>query len=79
MRTLMLALVLAMTVPAAAKHRETQPRPQRLEDFDDEVVEAPTHGPGGEVVSGRKGVPSPSLIRVRQDFRREMLRSADAI
>ncbi len=77
MRTLMLALVL--TIAHAAAARPHQPPPLRIGDFDDEVVEAPTHGPNGDAVTARKSARQPSLIRVRQDFRREMLRSADAV
>ena len=85
MRTLMLVLVLAVCHPGLAKPRatrQTQPQPapaQRFADFDDEVVESSPNGPLGDQVSSRVQTISPSLIHLRQDFRREMLRAADAI
>jgi hypothetical protein len=86
MRTLTLGLTLMVCHPGQAKPHvpprpssQSQPAAQRFEDFDDEVIETSQHGPQGEAVGGRVGVKSPSLIRVRQDFRPEMLRSAETI
>jgi hypothetical protein len=78
-----LVLVLALTVGhvALGKPRVASPSPslQRFDDFEDEVVEAGTQGPLIDTIGARKNSRHESLIRVRQDFRREMLRSGDAI
>jgi hypothetical protein len=87
MRTLALAVVLSVCHPGLAKPHSTPPSnsqsqsppAQRFSDFEDEVIESSPNGPLGDQVSSRMRAISPSLIHLRQDFRREMLRSADAI
>jgi hypothetical protein len=79
MRMLTLALVLAAAGPALAKDRPPQPVAKHIDDFDDEVVEAPLHAPWGDDVNAQRQARHPSLIRMREDFRPEMLRSMDTL
>jgi hypothetical protein len=85
MRTPTLVIVLAVCHLGLAKPHAPRsaaspsPRPQRFADFDGELIEASQQRPGNNaIVVLRHGV-SPSLIHVRERFRPERLRSADAI
>jgi hypothetical protein len=80
MRALTFALVLAAQAQAWAKPSQpAPPPPQRLDDFGDEVIEGGKPTPDDTIVTTRGRKLSPSLIRLRQDFHREMLKSADGV
>jgi hypothetical protein len=75
-----LALVL-FTGPALAKKAnppDAPPKTQRF-DFDEDEVVGGLDGPTQELIGGRIGVRHSSLIRVRTDFRPELIRTADDI
>lgn len=75
-----LALVL-FSGPALAKQPnkpDAPPKSQRF-DFDDDEVRGGFDGPTQELVGGRIEVRHSSLIRVRTDFRPELIRTADDI
>jgi hypothetical protein len=48
-------------------------------DFDDDVVEGDLVRPDGEFVDTRRGAKHSSLIKIRQDFIPEMIKSAEDI
>ena len=48
-------------------------------DFDDDVVEGDLVRPDGEMVSTRKAAKHSSLIKIREHFINEMLKSAEDI
>ncbi|MBU0550541.1 hypothetical protein KKF91_16490 [Myxococcota bacterium] len=48
-------------------------------DFEDDVVEGSFVRPEGEFMSSRKGGRNTSLIRIRENFLPEMLKSAEDI
>ncbi len=48
-------------------------------DFDDDVVEGDMVRPDGEFVDSRKAAKHSSLIKIRENFIPEMLKSADDI
>lgn len=79
MRMLTLALALATAGPALAKDRPPQVVAKHIDDFDDELVEAPLHAPSGDHINARRRARHPSLIRMRESFRPEMLRSMDTL
>jgi hypothetical protein len=69
MMTLMLILGLTASAP--------QPRAQRIDVDDDEVVEGGVANADGQEVFARKQAQFGSLLRLRGDFRPELIRSAD--
>lgn len=69
MMTLMLILGLTASTP--------QPRAQRIEVDDDEVVEGGLANAEGQEVFARKQAKFGSLLRLRGDFRPELIHSAD--
>ncbi len=85
MRTLIVA---TLSLTAGAAHADQQApasapaagAPKVTEyTFRPEEVGGGTEGPGAEVVTGRTPTPLPSLIRTRQDFRRELLQDAERL
>lgn len=48
-------------------------------DFDDDTVEGDLVRPDGEFIDTRKGAKHSSLIKIRQDFIPEMIKSAEDI
>ena len=69
MLTLMLILGLTASTP--------QPRPQRIDIDDDEVVEGGLANAEGQEVFARKQAKFGSLLHLRSDFRAELIHSAD--
>ena len=72
MRTIMAILLLAL--PAAAQTRKTLPEPAPKRITIDDPDEIDGHRPmgDGELVSARKKVILPSLIKIRENFWPEM-------
>jgi hypothetical protein len=62
--------------PAAG---DTQYKSKTVYDFDDDVVEGDLVRPDGEFVDTRKGAKHSSLIKIRENFIPEMIKSAEDI
>ena len=85
---LFVALVLASGVAWAQKGGATAPaaggdsvqyKAKTVYDFDDDVVEGDLVRPDGEFVDSRKAAKHSSLIKIRDHFIPEMLKSAEDI
>src|SRR5215468_8829706 len=85
--SLLAVAVLATSAPADAQQKDkkappkaeaTQPAAQRVKnyDFDADLVEGELVKPEGEFLNARKFAEHGSLIRVRTDFIREIVKSA---
>lgn len=68
-------LVLAQRTPGG----DVQYKKQTKYDFDDDVVEGDLVRPDGEFVDSRKSAKHSSLIKIRENFVPEMLKSAEDI
>jgi hypothetical protein len=64
------ALLLAVTLTL-------QPTPKHIDVDEDEVVEGANQNPDGEGVFARKRARFGTLIKLREDFRPELLKSAE--
>jgi hypothetical protein len=79
-----LGLALLAATPAFAKRPAKEPpheevvQPTRHYDFDDDVVEGGLQNPDGEVVATRLPSKHPSLIKLRDDFLPELVKSAES-
>jgi hypothetical protein len=69
----MMALMLILGLTASTP----QPRAQRIDVDDDEVVEGGLASTEGQDVFARKQAKFGSLLRLRSDFRPELIHSAD--
>jgi hypothetical protein len=67
---LMHALLLAVTLAM-------QPAPKHIDVDEDEVVEGTNKNPDGEAIFAHKKTRFGTLIKLREDFRRELLKSAE--
>jgi len=68
-------LLMALTVAAATGG---QPAPKHIDVDEDEVVEGEHKNPDGEALVAAKRARFGTLIKLRTDFRAELLRSADS-
>ncbi len=75
MNAFLLAVVLATTTGSG----KLQPGPKHIDIDDDEVVEGATAHPEGDDILARKQERFESLIKLRTEFRRELLHSADSL
>ena len=76
MRTLVLAVVLAAALPAAAAERPA-PSPRTVIRFGEgDVIDGRLGGPDVEQVDARPHAVHPSLLRVRESFREDVIRSS---
>jgi hypothetical protein len=74
------AFLLAVTLAAAtggAATRSPQPAAKHIDIDDDEVIEGTHANPDGEDVFARKRSRFGTLIKLREDFRGELLKSAE--
>ncbi len=71
-------VVLAQAKPAAGGDN-VQYKSKTVYDFDDDVVEGDLVRPDGEFVDSRKAAKHSSLIKIRENFIPEMLKSAEDI
>jgi hypothetical protein len=75
------ALVLAVTLAAATGGLKPQPQPQpaakHIDIDEDEVVEGANKNPEGDEVFARKRSRFGTLIRLRENFTPELLKSAE--
>ena len=70
-------LVFAQGKPAAGG--DVQYKSKTVYDFDDDTVEGDLVRPDGEFVDTRKGAKHSSLIKIRENFIPEMIKSAEDI
>jgi hypothetical protein len=64
---------------AAGGDANVQYKSKTVYDFDDDVVEGDLVRPDGEFVDTRKGAKHSSLIKIRENFIPEMIKSAEDI
>jgi len=69
------AFLLAVALAAATGGHE--PAPKHIDIDDDEVVEGTKQNPDGEALLARKRARFGTLIKLREDFRRELLKSGE--
>ncbi len=69
---------IAQTKPAG-NGDNVQYKSKTVYDFDDDVVEGDLVRPDGEFVDSRKAAKHSSLIKIRENFIPEMLKSAEDI
>ncbi len=72
-------LAQAKPAPAAGGGDNVQYKSKTVYDFDDDVVEGDLVRPDGEFVDTRKGAKHSSLIKIRENFIPEMIKSAEDI
>jgi hypothetical protein len=72
------SVVFAQAAPAGGGDN-TQYKAKTVYDFDDDVVEGDLVRPDGEFVDTRKGAKHSSLIKIRENFIPEMIKSAENI
>lgn len=65
--------------PGAAGGNGVQYKQKTVYDFDDDTVEGDLVRPDGEFVDSRKNVKHSSLIKIRENFIPEMLKSVESI
>ena len=75
------SLALAQKAPAAkpAAGGDVTYKQKTVYDFDDDVVEGDLVRPDGEFVDSRRAAKHSSLIKIRENFIPEMLKSAEDI
>jgi len=80
--SLFAALILsgiAIAAPPAPAGGDVQYKSKTVYDFDDDIVEGDLVRPDGEFVDSRKGAKHSSLIKIRENFIPELLKSAEDI
>ena len=71
--------VFAQAKPAPAAGGDVTYKSKTVYDFDDDTVEGDLVRPDGEFVDTRKGAKHSSLIKIRENFIPEMIKSAEDI
>jgi hypothetical protein len=83
-----LVAAVALSLASGAVFGQAKPAPagdnvqyksKTVYDFDDDVVEGDLVRPDGEFVDTRKGAKHSSLIKIRENFIPEMIKSAEDI
>jgi hypothetical protein len=72
-------VALAQKAPPAAGGDNVQYKQKTVYDFDDDVVEGDLVRPDGEFIDSRKGAKHSSLIKIRETFVPELLKSANDV
>jgi len=65
--------------PGGAAGNSVQYKQKTVYDFDDDTVEGDMVRPDGEFVDSRRGAKHSSLIKIRENFIPEMLKSVEGI
>ena len=73
------SIALAQKPPAAGGGNDVQYKQKTVYDFDDDVVEGDLVRPDGEFLGSRTAAKHSSLIKIRENFIPEMLKSAEDI
>lgn len=76
---LLMAPSFALAQKAAPAGDGVQYKQKTVYDFDDDVVEGDLVRPDGEFVGSRRAAKHSSLIKIRENFIPEMLKSAEDI
>ena len=81
MRTLLLAIVLALPLAASAQQKEQPPAKVEYEkktviNFEDDTIEGDLKRPDGEYVEARQKVEHSNLIRIREDWKDKVMQSS---
>lgn len=76
---LLMAPGFALAQKAPAGGDSVQYKQKTVYDFDDDVVEGDLVRPDGEFVGSRRAAKHSSLIKIRENFIPEMLKSAEDI
>lgn len=71
--------VFAQAKAAGGGNDNVQYKSKTVYDFDDDLVEGDLVRPDGEFVDTRKGAKHSSLIKIRENFIPEMIKSAEDI
>ena len=71
--------VFAQAKAASGSNDNVTYKSKTVYDFDDDVVEGDLVRPDGEFVDTRKGAKHSSLIKIRENFIPEMIKSAEDI
>ena len=69
----------AAGAPAAGGAGGVQYKSKTVYDFDDDTVEGDLVRPDGEMVDTRRGAKHSSLIKIRENFIPEMLKSVESL
>lgn len=69
----------AGAAPAGAAGSGVQYKSKTVYDFDDDTVEGDLVRPDGEMVDTRRGAKHSSLIKIRDNFIPEMLKSVESL
>ena len=81
MRTLLLAIVLALPLAASAQQKDQPPPKVEYEkktviNFEDDTIEGDLKRPDGEYVEARQKVEHSNLIRIREDWKEKVMQSS---
>ena len=75
--TLALALTAALGAPAIAQNKDDKPKKVKTYDFSGDDLEGDLIKPDGDFIDTRNFAKHTSLIRIRKDFIKEILKSAE--
>ncbi len=74
-RLLVAAGLLLAALPAGAQEQKVEYARETVIDFEDDTIQGDLTRPDGEFVDARSRVRHTNLIKVREDFREEVLES----
>jgi hypothetical protein len=70
---------MAMEVPAPSSVMPARESPAQRLTFGDEMIETTRDIGGGEIINGRRPIKHSTLIKIRQDFLPELIKSAEQL
>ena len=74
-RLVVLAGLLVAALPAGAQEKTIEYAKETVIDFEDDTIQGDLTRPDGAFVDARQNVQHTNLIKVREDFREEVLES----
>lgn len=75
MRGMLLGMLLAIPALAGAQEKTVEWAKETVLDFEDDTIQGDLTRPDGEFLDARNKVRHTNLIKVREDFREEVLES----